>query len=187
MSRPTEFILIRHGQSLWNANGRWQGHGDPSLSDKGRRQVADLGRALASEGIQHVISSDLLRAIETASILAEVWGLAPSRDPRFRELDVGVWTGLTRAEIEEREGDALVRFDRREPDLLAGGAESRRQLRLRVRAAAAEIAARHPGERVALVTHLGVVRALVPGTDLDNAQWCRVPAHELATVEQAKV
>jgi broad specificity phosphatase PhoE len=147
--------------------------------------VADLSRALSSEGIQRVISSDLLRALETASILAEVWSLDPSRDSRFRELDVGVWTGLTREEIEEREGEALRRFDRGEPDLLAGGGESRRQLRLRVRAAAAEIAARHPGERVALVTHLGVVRALVPGTDLDNAGWCRASAHELATVEQA--
>jgi probable phosphoglycerate mutase len=180
MVGETEFILIRHGQSVWNAVDRWQGHGDPPLSDEGRRQVAELAQVLAGEGVDRVISSDLLRAAETADILSQVWKLVPARDPRLRELDVGAWTGLTRSQIEELAGDELRRFDLGEPELRAGGGESRHQLRVRVRTAASEIAARHPGERIALVTHLGAVRALLPGTELPNAGWCRAQANELA-------
>jgi broad specificity phosphatase PhoE len=180
----TEFILIRHGQSVWNAVDRWQGHGDPPLSEAGRRQVVELGRALSGIGIDHMISSDLVRASQTASILAEIWKLEPGLDPRLRELDVGDWTGLTRSQIACRAGEMLRRFDLGEPELRAGGGESRHQLRVRVRTAVAEIAVRYPGKRIALVTHLGAVRALLPGSELPNAGWCRARARDLEAPEK---
>ena len=116
-------------------------------------------------------------------------GLVAQFDARLRELDVGAWAGLTRAEIASREAAELERFERGVPDARPGGGESRRELRWRVRTAAAAIAAAHPGERVALVTHLGAVRALCPGTELSNAGWRRVRARELAppTLEEARV
>lgn len=177
------FLLIRHAESTWNATGRWQGQADPPLSERGRQQALRLARALAAEPVDHLITSDLARASETAAILAEAWGLSPRLDPLLRELDVGEWTGLTRAEIADREVAALERFESAVPDVRPGGGESRRELRRRVRTAAAEIASAHPGARVALVTHLGTIRALRPGTELPNAGWFRVCASELAAAD----
>jgi broad specificity phosphatase PhoE len=179
VSSETEFVLIRHAESTWNAAGRWQGHADPPLSEQGRRQASELGDALTSQGIERLIASDLARAAETAAIVGETLGLAPRPDPRLRELNVGAWTGLTREEIERLAPDQLARFERGDLDLRPGGGETRREIRLRVRRAAASIAASHPGQRVALVTHLGAVRALLPGTELPNAGWCRARASQL--------
>jgi broad specificity phosphatase PhoE len=176
----TVFLLIRHAESTWNAAGRWQGQADPPLSERGRRQAAGLARDLAGERVDCLVASDLARARETAAILAETWGLRLRLDPSLRELDVGAWTGLTRVEIRAREAEALSRFESGVPDARPGGGESRRELRRRVRAAVAGIAATHVGQRVALVTHLGAVRALRPGTELANAGWCCARAGELA-------
>ena len=180
MPSETVFLLVRHAESTWNAAGRWQGQADPPLSDRGRQQAAQLARDLAVEPVDCVIASDLARASETAAILAEVWGLSARLDSRLRELDVGAWAGLTREQIASRTVAALERFESGVPDARPGGGESRLELRRRVRTAAAEIAAAHPGERVALVTHLGAVRALCPGTELPNAGWRRLRARELA-------
>lgn len=179
----TVFLLIRHAESLWNAEGRWQGRGDPPLSERGRAQAARLGREVAGERPDLLIASDLSRAAETASALGAVFGLAPRKDPRLRELDVGTWTGLTREEIERREGELLERFERGDPDARPGGGESRREIRLRVRRTLAEIADRHRGRTVAIVTHLGVIRALLPGSEFANAEWRRVRARELVPPE----
>lgn len=173
------FLLIRHAESAWNAAGRWQGHADPPLTAWGRRQAAALAEALAGEGIDLLVASDLARARETAGVLGAALGLEPVTDPRFRELDVGSWTGLRREEIAQRDPARLARFDAGDADVPAGGAESRRAIRSRVRNAAARLAAAHPGRRVALVTHLGVIRALLPGAELGNAEWRRARAGEL--------
>ncbi|MEE9609299.1 MAG: histidine phosphatase family protein [Myxococcota bacterium] len=171
----TCIVLIRHAESTWNAAGRWQGQADPPLSAHGRRQAAALAGELAGEGIERLIASDLERAAQTASILGEALGLAAQLDPRLRELDVGRWTGLTRSEIERLDPDLLARFEAGEADARPGGGESRREIRGRVRAALPSLAAEHPGRRVAVVTHLGAIRALLPGTELANAGWCRMP------------
>ena len=107
-------------------------------------------------------------------------GLEPVPDPRFRELDIGDWTGLTGDEIERRDPERLARFRAGEPDVAAGGGESRAQIRRRVREAAAALVTAHAGRHVALVTHLGVIRALLPGAELENAAWRRAKLAELA-------
>ncbi len=89
----------------------------------------------------------------------------------MRELSIGDWTGLTRGEIETRAADVLRDFERGESDVRPGGGESRREIQLRVRCAIAELVAVNPGRRLAVVTHLGVIRALLPGTELENADW----------------
>jgi probable phosphoglycerate mutase len=95
----TRVLLVRHGQSEWNAEGRWQGQADPPLTDLGRQQARDAGRALGA--VDAVVSSDLQRAGETARILAEVLGVGPVVvDPDLRERHAGEWEGLTRADIE---------------------------------------------------------------------------------------
>jgi probable phosphoglycerate mutase len=176
----TRFVLIRHGESMWNAAGRWQGQGDPPLSPRGREQAARLAAQLAAEGIDVIVTSDLSRAQETAAILADTLGLRSVPESRLRELDIGAWTGLCRREIEAGDRAALLHFESGAPTSRAGGGESRQEVAARVRPAVAEIAARYAGRCIAVVCHLGVVRALLPGTELDNATCCRVTAQQLA-------
>ena len=96
---PTRVLLVRHGQSEWNAAGRWQGQQDPPLSDLGRRQARVAAGALGS--VDAVFASDLQRASETAAIIATELGVLPIViDPDLKERSAGEWEGLTRAEIE---------------------------------------------------------------------------------------
>jgi broad specificity phosphatase PhoE len=175
----TRFVLIRHGESTWNAAGRWQGQGDPPLSPSGREQVARLAAELAGEGIERIVASDLARAKQTAAILGDTLGLTPEWDARLRELDIGCWTGLTRGEIARRDRAGLERFERGGPEARADGGECRREIADRVRSSIAEITREHSGRCVAIVAHLGVVRALLAGAELANAGWRRVGAEEL--------
>jgi len=178
-------LLIRHAESTWNAAGRWQGHGDPPLSREGRDQALELAGQLAGEGIEVLIASDLTRSAQTAAILGARWGVVPRHDARLREIDIGAWTGLTREQIAERDAELLARFEAERLEARPGGGETRLEIRARVRAAAAELEAAHRGRRVALVTHLGVIRALVPGAETANAGWLRLAARALQAQREA--
>jgi XTP/dITP diphosphohydrolase len=180
---PAQFVLIRHAESTWNAAERWQGHADPPLSERGIAQAEAVARAVAAQRADRLLCSDLQRARATAEIVGRALGLAPSADPRLRELDVGRWAGLTRREIEALDAASLSRFEAEDPEERAGGGESRREIRARVRRAFHELARAHPGERLVVVTHLGVVRALRPGTDLANAESVAISADELPAAE----
>ena len=95
----TRVLLIRHGQSAWNAEGRWQGQADPALTDLGRHQALHASRSLGV--VDAIVSSDLLRASETAMIISNQLGVGPLvLDPDLRERHAGAWQGLTRADIE---------------------------------------------------------------------------------------
>ena len=96
---PTRILLVRHGQSEWNAAGRWQGQADPPLTDLGREQARSAARSLGT--VDAIVASDLQRASETAMIISGDLGVGPVvLDPDLRERDAGEWSGLTRAEIE---------------------------------------------------------------------------------------
>jgi broad specificity phosphatase PhoE len=174
------FVLIRHGQTPWNAASRWQGHSDPPLSELGREQAAQLASELAGEPIDAIIASDLQRAFETATILGNALDLQPTRDPRLRELDVGRWGGQTRDQIRRHERALLEHFDTGAPDARAPGGETRRELATRVHAAVADIATHTTATCIALVVHSGVVRALLPGTQLGNGEWTTAPWTSIA-------
>ena len=94
----TTLLLVRHGETDWNADGRLQGHTDRPLTDFGRRQARDLAAALAGEDLTAIYSSDLTRARETAEIVAERLGLPVVLDRDLREKDWGNWEGLTAVE-----------------------------------------------------------------------------------------
>lgn len=149
----TRVLLVRHGQSTWNAQGRWQGHADPPLSDLGRVQAAAAANALGA--LDAVVSSDLHRATETAAVIAGVLGIGPVlADERLRERDAGVWTGLTRVEIEAGWPGFLA--DERRPD----GWERSKVVSLRALAALHDLHAQMPGADVVVVTHSGVIRSV---------------------------
>lgn len=150
---PTRVLMVRHGQSEWNAVGRWQGQADPSLTDLGRLQAREAARALGT--VDAVWASDLRRAVETATIVADLLGVGPVvLDPDLRERDAGEFSGLTRPEIEQRYPGYLD-DGRRPPGWEADQALVERGLRA-LRGIAAEV----PGGDVLVVTHGGLVYAL---------------------------
>jgi probable phosphoglycerate mutase len=183
----TRFWLIRHAESTWNAEARWQGQLDPPLSSAGRAQAERLARELADSGLELLVASDLRRSIDTAAPLARRLGLELRLDPRLRELDAGNWAGLVRGEIARRDAAALARFDAGDPEVRAGGGECRREVAARARSALCALAAAAPGRRIAVVTHGGLVRCLLPGARLANAEWLALPAAALERGECAAV
>ena len=161
MSQATRVCLIRHGQTAWNAATRVQGHLDIGLDATGQAQAERLGAALADEGLDAIYSSDLARAHSTALAVARRLGLAVQTDTRLRERAFGRFEGLTHADIAQRWPEAAARWRQRDPDFAAeGGGESLLQLHARCVPAAAELAARHAGQCIALVAHGGVLDAL---------------------------
>lgn len=168
--RSTKILLIRHGESTWNAEGRWQGQGDPPLSERGRAQAEALANEFATHGIEVLISSDLLRAQQTAQILAQNSGLDVVFEPRFREMAVGCWTGCSHDEIRTRFPEDFARFFDGDLDLRAGGGETFREMHQRVVTAFAEVQASYTHERIAIVTHRGVIRSLLPNALPGNAE-----------------
>jgi broad specificity phosphatase PhoE len=145
----TTILLARHGETDWNREGRWQGWADPSLNDIGRAQAQALAEQLRILPFDAVYSSDLARAHETAEIVAAPHAVPVVTDPGLREIDIGSWSGLTRAEIDER-------FPSGErPD-----GETRDEHTERVLEAVERIARANPGRRILLVTHGGTMRAL---------------------------
>ena len=153
----TRILLARHGETDWNRVGRWQGHADPPLNDAGRSQAAELAESLAGDGISAVYSSDLARASQTAAVVADRLGLDVVEDSGLREIDVGSWSGLTRAEVEQRFPDGYARWLGGE---IGHDGETREQFTTRVVAAVERIAAAHPSGSVLVVTHGGAIRAL---------------------------
>jgi broad specificity phosphatase PhoE len=145
----TTILLARHGETDWNREGRWQGWADPPLNETGREQARVLAEQLRQTPFDAVYSSDLQRAFETAEIVAAPHDVVVVADLGLREIDVGSWSGLTRAELEER----FPNGDR--PD-----GETREAHAARVLVAVERIAREHPGERILLVTHGGTMRAL---------------------------
>ncbi len=147
----TRLLLVRHGQSTWNAVGKWQGQADPPLSDKGRRQA--LAAAASVGMVDAIVASTLSRAYETAEIIAETIGIGPViADHRLQETDAGEWTGLTRAEIDEG-WPGWVDSGRR-PDRF----ESVDHVVSRAVAAVVDIHEAFPGGTVLVVTHGGIMR-----------------------------
>ena len=163
----TRVLLVRHGQSTWNADGRWQGQEDPPLSELGEAQAREAAGRL--DRVDAVWASDLVRARRTAEVIAAARALPVRFDARLRERHGGPWQGLTRAEIEADWPGHLT--DGRRPD----GYEGDDEVSARVLAALGELADAHPDARVLVVTHGGVVRTVErclldtmrePGADL---------------------
>ncbi|HEX2046644.1 MAG TPA: histidine phosphatase family protein [Acidimicrobiales bacterium] len=153
-------LVIRHGQSEWNADGRWQGQADPPLSKLGEEQARDAAARLRHVRFSWVAASDLRRARRTAEILAGALDLRLEVDPGLREIDVGDWTGLTRAEIEAQWPGELAAWSEGRSESPLGG-ETRTHLVERARASLARLAAAaSPGDRVLVVTHGALIRNL---------------------------
>ena len=160
MTDPTRIIAIRHGETAWNVTTRIQGQLDISLNERGRWQAAQLARALAHEPIAVIYASDLTRAWETAQALASLQRAVVVPEFGLRERGFGEFEGRTFAEIEAELPEQATRWRNRDPAFSPAGGETLVALRERVLEAAARLAARHPGELIALVGHGGVMDVL---------------------------
>jgi probable phosphoglycerate mutase len=156
----TRLVVIRHGETAWNAAGRLQGHQDIALNPLGRAQAAALAGALAGEGLAAVVSSDLQRAWQTAAALAGPLGLPLLAEPGLRERCFGSLEGLTHAEIEARWPAQARGVRERDPGFTPDGGESLLQLQARCLATVDRVAAAFAGRSVALVCHGGVLDIL---------------------------
>ena len=154
-----EVCLVRHGQSVSNAAGVWQGQGDSPLSDIGRTQVKGLGQALTGQRYDLVLSSDLSRAADTA----KASGVEVEHDPAWREINVGDWEGLTMEQVVERFPEQIEALKARETFAIGGG-ESWPEVFARADASLAALRARVPHGGSAIVfTHGGIIAALLSG------------------------
>ncbi len=160
MGHGTRILAIRHGETAWNVDTRIQGQLDIPLNDTGHWQARRLGQALAAEPVAAIYASDLSRAWQTAEHLARATGARMQPEPALRERGFGRFEGQTFAEIELGWPEQARRWRQRDPHFAPEGGESLVQLYTRVVAAAEQLAARHPGEQIALVGHGGVMDVL---------------------------
>jgi len=156
----TELILIRHGETLWNQQGRMQGQQDSPLTELGVRQTRQLARRLREVPFGALYSSDLGRAYRTALSIAEETGHTVTIDTRLRERNFGVFEGLTNTEIKVRYPEDHVRFASRDPHYVMSGGESAHEFQQRCVCCLSEIADDHRGANAVVVTHGLVLDAL---------------------------
>lgn len=185
---PPDLIVWRHGRTEWNDTGRFQGHLDPPLDPVGHAQAVAAAPVLASLGPGLVVSSDLARARDTAAYLGSACGLPVGIDERLRELDVGEWGGLTRAEVSERFPSTYAAWLRGE-DVRREGGETLSELTARCVAAVREALPLAAGGPLVVVSHGGTSRALVLGllglpvaaggafSVLGNCRWATLVRH----------
>lgn len=173
-TRPDEqgsdLLLVRHGLSEWNLQGRWQGCADIPLAPEGEAQAALARAGLGALGLTAIVHSGMLRTERTAQLLSDGLGLGPlGVEPGLKEYDVGEWSGLTRPEIERRWPGALdAWFQGRLP--ATPGGESRDGFASRLLDAVRRVARDHPGGTVLCVTHGGAVGTLQRVLSADGNQ-----------------
>lgn len=153
--------IIRHGQTDWNADGRWQGQEDVPLNGEGLLQARHLAKFLAARPIRHIFSSDLRRAMQTAQPLADALNLRVETDRRLREIHVGIFQGLTGDEVAARYPLQYAAFNSDKLNYVVPEGESRKQLQTRAFAAWEELVATAQGPEIALVSHGGTIKLLM--------------------------
>lgn len=178
MSEPTRLLVVRHGETDWNRQQRFQGQIDVPLNATGMAQAARVAERLAADRHDALFSSDLQRARETAAPLGAAWRMPPLALSGFREQNFGVLEGLDVPTIQARHPDLWQRWLEHRADFALPGGESLRQFHARVMAAVRELAAAHAGARLAVVTHGGVLDMLwrtANALPLQGPRECPIP------------
>lgn len=173
-----EMLLIRHGETDWNRELRFQGQVDVPLNATGHEQALRLGMRLASEAVHRLYSSDLVRTVQTASPAAERLALPGMADRALREQAFGVIDGMSVPDIQRDHPDIWARWLDFDPDYAPPGGETQRQFHDRVMGAMARLAHAHGGQRLVIVTHGGVLDILyrvATGMPLGGPRQCDIP------------
>jgi probable phosphoglycerate mutase len=159
-AEATRIVAVRHGETVWNAEMRMQGQLDTALSERGRRQAARTAAALADEGIEKIVASDLARAVETATAIAATLDLPVATDPGLRERSFGIFEGYTYAEIDARWPADAARWRRHDPAFAPDAGETLIEFNGRAVAALMAIAEGARGRSLLIVSHGGVLDCL---------------------------
>ena len=157
---PTVTALLRHGQTPMSVQKRYAGRTDAPLTEVGVQQAAAAAKRLASAGLGVIVTSPLLRTVQTAQAVAAVTGAAVVTDDGFRETDFGAWEGLTFAEVRER-WPAEISAWLADPDVAPPGGESFTDVSARVTAALDRVLAARAGQTVLIVSHVTPIKMLV--------------------------
>lgn len=157
----TRLVLVRHGETVWNVERRFQGQRDTVLSAHGREQARLVAEWLRDEPIRAVYSSDLARAVDTARAIAAVHGLPVLTDAALRERNFGDWEGCTVDEVSARWHDGLLHWQRAPYAYTPPNGESIPEVAARVKRKMDEIVTAHPDETVVVVGHGGSIRAAI--------------------------
>jgi broad specificity phosphatase PhoE len=173
-----QIILLRHGATDWNLQGRCQGATDLDLNDTGLRQAAGVAAALSGETIAAIYSSNLKRAFQTAAIIGQTHNLAVVVEERLRELDHGELEGLTFAEVHSTMPDFFREWRERPGEVLIPGGERLTEVDARVWEGMSRIGRRHrPDETAVIVSHhfpIAAVLCRITGTSLNRYRSFRV-------------
>ena len=157
---PTVTALLRHGQTPMSVQKRYAGRTDAPLTEVGVQQAAAAAKRLASVGLGVIVTSPLLRTVQTAQAVAAVTGATVVTDDGFRETDFGAWEGLTFAEVRER-WPAEMSAWLADPEVAPPGGESFTDVSARVTAALDRVLAVRTGQTVLIVSHVTPIKMLV--------------------------
>jgi broad specificity phosphatase PhoE len=175
--------LARHGQTAYNAEGRFQGHLPVPLDDTGREQAAVLAEAAAQVTLRSLWCSPLERARETAAIVAARVGLTPREDARFAETDTGDWTGRSFAEVQAEDPEGFRRFEVSDPAFRYPGGESFAEQAARVQDGLEALRAKPDLLPALVVCHRGVIRLALAAAEGDETAGGReIPNATLVTL-----
>jgi len=163
VGQRTLVYLVRHGETTWNVERRFQGQLDVELSKTGLRQAEAVAKWLAAQPVRFaaIYSSDLKRATRTALIIGGKLGLVPRLDPALREINVGEWQGLVASEIEERFPGQLEEWQEKIDSFTLPGGESIPIVQDRIYTAYQEIVEQHRGQAIIIVSHGAALAALM--------------------------
>jgi len=157
----TKVILVRHGQTLWNLEMKYQGHCDVALTDKGIEQAKLAAQRLAGEDVSAVYASDLSRALKTAECIAEKHNLPVAAIPELREINFGEWEGLTFEGINSQWTEAMSKLFTHPDEIVIPGGETFRQVKERATKALTNLVAAHPNQTIVVVSHGGTIRTVL--------------------------
>jgi broad specificity phosphatase PhoE len=159
MLKPTRLYLVRHGQTDLNRDRRFRGMSDVPLNDAGRAEALGAARILAGSGVTRIFTSPIRRSVETAHIIERETGARVAEYPRLTDIDYGGWQGLTVEEVIDRFGREAIESWRRDPGSFRfPGGDSMREVRERVGPALESLVQESPGDAIAAVTHMAVLK-----------------------------
>ncbi|MBF0280598.1 MAG: histidine phosphatase family protein [SAR324 cluster bacterium] len=156
----TTLIFVRHGETEWNVQGKWQGHLDSPLTEKGLKQTFAMGQRFRNIHCDQLYSSDLSRAYQTAKPISEVTGQHIITSPDLREKNLGIFEGLTNETMKLRYPEEYEQFHKFNPDFAVPGSESIQEFYDRSVATIRNLAEKHLHQTTVMVTHGGFLANL---------------------------
>lgn len=157
----TKVILVRHGETLWNLEMKYQGHCDVALTKKGIKQAELAANSLAKEPISAVYASDLCRAFATAESIANKHNLQVTAIPELREINFGQWEGLTYDKINSQWSDIMAKLFTHPDEIEIPDGETFREVKERATIALSKLIKKHPNETIVVVSHGGTIRTIL--------------------------